>query len=267
MRLLVVDWDFFFPTKPIQSGAKEWLLYDWGHRETTFFIDGPVWYHRAAAFLVAGLSLPNLSGEERTFWRRFTFDKETNLYVTDSNVWAASDEVMDGIERFSEVWLYDAHHDCGYPPQGRLELALKGKTREEYILEVLKTGRYSCEDWMILHFGLGSRLHVRYPSWMTWAEPDDDDMILPPHAVDRQIDDGSNGPKGRFDRVFVCRSGAWVPPWHDRAFRRFIDRAPLSLKRVALDPTVMRPRQFDLLDVERAASMFRAHGRVSADHI
>ncbi|MFE6664221.1 hypothetical protein ACFVFH_11770 [Streptomyces sp. NPDC057697] len=30
-----------------------------------------------------------------------------------------------------------------------------------------------------------------------------------------------------FDLVFVCRSGAWVPPWADASFTDFLHSAPM----------------------------------------
>ncbi len=29
---------------------------------------------------------------------------------------------------------------------------------------------------------------------------------------------------GQVERIFICRSSAWTPPWHDQAFYRFVYR-------------------------------------------
>ncbi|MCH1927432.1 hypothetical protein L6232_21770, partial [Shewanella sp. C31] len=50
-------------------------------------------------------------------------------------------------------------------------------------------------------------------------------------------------------RVFLCRSGAWVPPWADAAFFALLEEAPLP--KVGLDP--LRPRPLDLAALERRA--------------
>jgi len=115
------------------------------------------------------------------------------------------------------VWLYDAHHDSGYPHKGD----------KDYLSRLLERGAWSCEDWMVLYRALGADLHVRYPEWRAWAVTGE---LEPAVYVDRRVDDGSV-PDLEFDKVFVCRSGAWVPPWHDEAFNRFVAAAPIRSSR------------------------------------
>src|SRR5207248_797805 len=58
-RLLVVDFDFFFPN-PLDAGAadtRSLRLYDWGHAETVIHRE-VIWPVRAAAFAAEGLRLP-----------------------------------------------------------------------------------------------------------------------------------------------------------------------------------------------------------------
>ena len=265
MKLLVVDFDFFFPNLN-GSGKKGWELYDWAHREAPFFIDGPVWNMRATAFMMRGMELPGLSGEQRQFWSRFKFDPDAALYIADSNSMAASNELFDGVDRFSEVWLYDAHHDCGYPPQGRAELLGTSEQRMKCITDTLAESTYSCENWMLLHWGLGSKLHVRYPSWMSdWAEPEEDDMILPIEFVDRRVDSPENRPDVVFDRVFVCRSGAWVPPWCDRGFLKFIKNAPRSMPLHWLDDKSQEPRAFSVEECQQMIAAWKLTSALAAD--
>jgi hypothetical protein len=57
----------------------------------------------------------------------------------------------------------------------------------------------------------------------------------------REVDPGGRV-EGVFHRVFLCRSGAWVPPWVDPAFFAFLESAPLPKE--ALEP--LAPRPFDL---------------------
>ena len=58
----------------------------------------------------------------------------------------------------------------------------------------------------------------------------------------------------RFDRVFVCSSGSWTPPWLDEDFERFIARAPVRT-RVNLDG--MQRRTWDTAEVECMADELR----------
>lgn len=44
----------------------------------------------------------------------------------------------------------------------------------------------------------------------------------------QRVDDGDPIAE-EFDTVFVCRSGAWVPPWCDGQFEEFLDAAPFEI--------------------------------------
>ena len=54
-----------------------------------------------------------------------------------------------------------------------------------------------------------------------------------------------------FDRVFVCRSGAWTAPWLDAAFFQFLAAAPVT-HQVNLDGVA--PRSFNLGAAQELAS-------------
>lgn len=205
MRLLVVDFDFFVP---IPEQGPRAALFDWGHLEAEFFIHD-VWPARAAHLQMAGADLPQAEGHT-TFWSRFTFADQVRLLVAESNAAVVGSDAIPRFGEADEVWLFDAHHDAGY-----------GNTDP---LEVARGGRLTCEDWMVLPALCGATLHVRYPQWRTVAmrEPE------PTVAVDRQFDDGQPDQEP-FDVVFVCRSGAWVPPWCDPAFFEFINSCPAGL--------------------------------------
>jgi hypothetical protein len=212
-RLLVVDWDFFcvMHEQPREGDGGLWQLYDWGHSEGNPMFRDFVWPIRAAGFARSGLVLPDTSGEERDFWSRFQINSRADLYVADSNSQAAHPRVT-GAKPPDEVWLYDAHHDCGY--------------KENAWRMVLETKRLSCEDWMLAYHAYGAELHVRYPRWKDYVfdvEPEPDARF----EVDREFDDGANGPDGPIHKVFVCRSGAWAPPWLDGKFKAFVEAAPV----------------------------------------
>ena len=112
MRLLVVDFDYFFP---VPQDPRDPLapLFAWAHFETPYYLL-EAWEERALAFLLRGLSLPEARGWEG-FWGRFAFAREAVLYYAESNALAFHPEVRRGVE---EVVLFDAHHDAGYRPLG-----------------------------------------------------------------------------------------------------------------------------------------------------
>lgn len=236
-KLLVVDWDWFFPAVERPQDGDEWVLYDWGHAESLMFIEA-LWPDRAAGFVRNGLPLPKTNGLDEDFWGRFAFAADVEVFASESNSKAAEPTVADDVD---EVWLYDAHHDAGYHGGGVDEL-----------VRLCDGGRWSCEDWMVLHYAQGASLHVRYPQWRHYAMDDEPAPLVP---VDRQVDDGSNGPDGLvFDRVFVCRSGAWVPPWVDEDFTAFVEAAPAKAE--VLGDYPLAPRAFSMEQVGEYVRMF-----------
>lgn len=247
-RLLVVDWDIFMPRgfeastkvqKEMRARGDHPFNYDWGHREAEYFI-GPAWLFRASAFLQRGIDLPELTGEQEKFWSQFDFNDDVEVFVGESNSFAVNAEVAGayGGTDVTEVWLYDAHHDCGYNP---------AKDPEELVEE----GIFDCGSWMAFYWAAGARLYVRYPEWCEWKQREGE-MTLPRRAVNRRTASPTNGPKGPIDRVFICRSGAWMPSWHDEAFIEFVNKVPNSDTLTVVKPDVynpMEPRDFDMEEV------------------
>jgi hypothetical protein len=222
MRLLVVDFDFFFPNR--EWDPKEWQFWDWGHSESykQKFQTDILWSSRAAAFQSAGIDLPGLTGEQTDFWKRFTFRPHVDLFYADSNKYAIIDQVSRDIE---EVWLFDAHHDSGYGNRTADEMTVSQSV--------------DCGDWMMAYDLWGVDGHVRYPRWRQEGLPEGEswlDMETPTVELDRRIDDPDEE-LPRFDRIFVCRSGSWVPPWDgiEDAFWKFLGDAPVQRRR-AVDP-------------------------------
>lgn len=251
MNILSCDFDYFAVDRQGDPNIsfREQCLYDWSHKETPMFIH-MLWDLRAAGFMRAGLPLPVLSGEERFFWDQFKIKKGATLYYAESHSQAAHLEVTKGWKPGGVVYNYDAHHDCGYSNDG--------------VVRVMREGRIECGEWMVWYHLMGGELHVRYPQWKKWAFDDEPPMSvclssIAPHKkgqepVDRQFHYGE-APDITFDRVFVCRSGAWVPTWHDAAFFDFIERAPVAHK-VNLDNVA--PRKWDEHAVRAMAEQMEA---------
>lgn len=241
-KLLCVDWDSFFADK-LGSNDPDWGLYDWGHAESDFFIHA-LWSNRAMGFVMNGLPLPETTGEERTFWPRFRFDADAKLYFAESNASAVHPDLLGEEDVYSQVWLYDAHHDSGY--------RRKGQT----VRSLTQAGQWSCEDWMVLYKYLGASCHVRYPTWKTWAFDVEPKPLVP---VDRKFDDGGEPRNGRspisFDRIFVCRSGAWVPSWLDDRFEQFLRDCPVQDQTGLHGP--LPPREFSMDQVRREMEQYR----------
>ena len=227
-RLLSIDWDFFFRDQPEKKS--QWTDYDWGHGEFPLFVDPLVWECRALSFTTNGLSLPMTAGFE-SFWSQFQFSGDSKLIVAESHSRAVASVVSEGV---SDVWNYDAHHDGGYNPKPPDEC---------------RDGIWTCEDWMI-YYGLnGALLHVRYPQWKSRA------FVLEGQPLFAHIDIGFHVSEEvrdlTFNRIFVCRSGAWVPPWCDQDFCRFIDACPIPVCMV-LDDVSPRKGSFSTFQINNS---------------
>lgn len=226
--LLVVDFDFFFPRPP--SNSKEgFYLYDWSHRENELFID-MLWTPRAETFIRNNMPLPGVK-DWQGFWERFDITPDAKVYTDESNAGAINPEVEKGV---SQVWLYDAHHDAGYD--------------KETVAKSRETGYWSCDDWMAMYADrLGVKnLHARYPLHRVDAFQEEPKPVIA--RLDRKFDDPAEETP-TFGKVFVCRSGAWVPPWCDDEYHQFL--AELDREKVELRPLV--ERSFDLEKAKASA--------------
>ncbi|QKW07572.1 hypothetical protein HUT18_15485 [Streptomyces sp. NA04227] len=214
MHLLVVDWDYFFPT-PDAGGppGDHPELYGWPVAGEDEFHTEVIWEKRATGFTEAAAELPGVQGTEG-FWDRFTFTDRSVLVFADSNAWAGQlwPSILGGDGAWQSVHLYDAHHDAGY------------RVNHESFEAWKQSGDgIRCENWMLAHHWGGAELHVRFPPWRQSLEHPTEHPLVP---VTMRIDDGTN-PGPAFDLVFVCRSGAWVPPWCDADFSAFLEAAPI----------------------------------------
>lgn len=233
MRLLVVDWDTFFPV--VEPPDTLWDLYDWGHNENWGSgLQSMVWLDRAANFVRSQVPLPGLSGLQETFWQRFTFTANATLFVSESNFASMMPAVRRGIK---EVALFDAHHDGGY----------KERLGEHW----------NCENWAVWYGLKGIPVHVYYPTWRTHVFETEDSCLaetlgLPFH---RQFDHGHPDPHS-FDRIHVCRSGSWVPPWLDGAFQAFLEACPAYCTLRTIGD--VQPRTFDMQTVQEIVVMWQA---------
>ncbi len=234
-RLLVVDWDFFFPMH--HHPDPQWQLFDWGHSEHNPLYFDMIWHGRAAGFLRNNLPLPTVENTAG-FWRRFNFRKTTKLHISDSNVRSWNTSLFRDLDY---VLLFDAHHDSGYQ--------WPDLPNDERVGNLMDQGRVTCEDWMVPYGLAGVQLEHRYPTWRTGAFDEE-----PPPMVDvwRHFDDGGSvGPV--FDYVSICRSSAWVPPWCDDAFDQFCKDS--NLLRRTIEP--LYERTFDPMQAVREAAQMR----------
>ncbi|MFF8831402.1 hypothetical protein [Streptomyces sp. NPDC015131] len=211
MNLLVVDWDFFFPT-PMAGGppVEHSDLYAWPVADDAVHVE-LIWLRRVRKFQAVGMPLPRCTGYEG-FWDRFRISPRAKVYYADSNAWAGHlfPSNLGGEGPWNYVHLYDAHHDCGY------------RNNHKSFDQWKAAGRIGAENWMLAHYWNGSKLAVHFPPWRESMERPAESPLIP---VGMTIDDGS-APEIVFDAVYLCRSGAWVPSWCDDQFSDFLEACP-----------------------------------------
>jgi hypothetical protein len=216
MDLLVVDWDFFFPS-PTAGGplGDHPELFAWPVAEDAMHVEA-IWLKRLRAFEAAGVQLPRCEGYEG-FWDRFTIAAGAKVFYADSNAWASQvfPSNLGGAGPWRSVHLYDAHHDCGYKPNDR--------SFEDWKAGVLSGAkRISAENWLLAHYWNGSQVFVHFPSWReSMTRPTEQPLIPVRMRIDRRLT-----PEVTFDAIFLCRSGGWVPSWCDDQFAEFLNSCP-----------------------------------------
>jgi len=239
MRLLTVDWDFFFyspyTAKEIRHEGDIWL-YDWGHKESPFCMYQPIiWEHRASGFIRHGRELPGLEPGWLGFWDRFQFNDGADFFVAESHLYAGTEQVLDGV---TDVINFDAHHDLGYDPNGNA------------LTNHLRTGAITCDMWGVVPLIYGAFYTWIYPPWH--AGPGEDHVRVFECVEDMGYDLGVLEDDGSiefapFDRLYVCRSAGWMPPWLDEQFDQFVEKAGIAIncnpENIGVD---IPDREFDL---------------------
>ena len=206
---LSVDWDYFFRPDP---------FWDWGHSESPFFVN-EMWSVRFQSAYAHGMDLTKryVPVGHTLFWRAliergFDFTHAIAFY---------GDSHLGAYPAFNEakrrvVYNFDFHHDLLYqPPDSTI----------------------SCENWLY-HLLVKRRYTeavVVYPyprRKMEFKDTLDERPELWPmcdRVSCKTIQELSSGER-RVERIFIARSGAWTPPWADKAFMRLVNSCPALLK-------------------------------------
>jgi hypothetical protein len=237
---LSIDWDAFIPEE------QSW---DWGHSEAHHpaLIDA-LWQIRVAGALARGIDMRQLTAFKAdmhpgVFWdvlvRQGYKLMGAKIAVADSHLHAAQffmDAMADDGVAAPRILHVDAHHDLGYGGMTQLDAYVKRQ-------------RVEAGNWLGVFLRLFPRTKATLvlPSWSDGvvAAAEAQAPMTPSVRKRVKMQQWPALPEGdRVTRVFVCRSGAWSPPWHDLAFARFIE----ALQGVAdqsnvlqMEPTEVRP--------------------------
>lgn len=228
---LNVDWDFFFNEDPI---------WDWGHKETPFFTTA-IWEIRFKSFYPRRLDKFFTHRKEYVrFWKDLQFKgfdfSHTFGIMGDSNIsafWA--------LNSATRILSFDNHHDILY--------------HEEF------TDMLDCGNWMgqLLRKRKSTTAQVVYLNERRMKEEFSFSNELPLSWVENgrlsATDFHSLSKGGKVDRVFICRSSAWTPPWSDKALIKLLTLAPFPIAPISkfpgsfpkdLLPDPMLPREWNL---------------------
>ncbi|MBD3387415.1 MAG: hypothetical protein GF414_00540 [Candidatus Altiarchaeales archaeon] len=233
-RILSVDFDYFYPDS---------APYDWGHSENySPVLANMLWHARAGNvnLMTGDDALESYRPSVPTnFWSRVLKNKP-RAYIADSHV-----EIWDLFEdqpgSSNVVVSYDAHHDCGYGI----------KTPED----ALKISSVDCGSWGLMGKVTGRirSLQLYYPAWRKKA-PETLSEVHGIFDVPAQTKYALPAKPEAFDLVFICRSGAWTPPWYDEEFFKFVESSGLEYE--AMDE-VEEPRSPDMVQAKHLAKEYR----------
>lgn len=209
---LSIDFDFWSFEDP------NW---DFVRNETELYSTA-MWYHRCAGFATLGKDLTGEAVIEDSVvsptdflslleGKGFEFSERCRLFISDSHGYAYRS--LMSAPRSSTIINVDAHHDMGY---GDYEAKLSsGYTEAGSWLEALRRDRKDL------------KIHQIYPSWKTEALEEAADVEA--RGLENwsfsvlSSGDKLEGLSGMVSIVHICKSSAWVPPWHDKAFNRLVD--------------------------------------------
>lgn len=211
MRVLSVDWDYFFPDLA-------WM--DWGHNESALHIHF-LWSLRCGDFNLhtkqSALDFVQPDTERlNNFWSHMLAPhSHPEVLVSESHLDLAlhlsrvrpalgSDWKSQGSTLIiDQLDNYDQHHDCGYDDD------FKGVDCGSWASHLAQTGQLKTY-----------RLH--YPVWRKKTpERSRKELQRRLKGFGRYDHDLPPAP-AEYDLVFVCRSGGWTPSWCDAQFYEFI---------------------------------------------
>lgn len=224
ISLLSVDWDYF-----IYTDNKYQCSYLENKRS---LIDE--WYKRYIMSKQMGRDIREsykLSPEVNSFWNRlkkyFKFSKKAKVYVSDSH--SLSYKIAKE-SKVSSVYLFDAHSDLGYGGMASLNFEVNcanwlGKLLKEKIIDsaVIVYSPYTLENPEYFK-AMNMRYNIRYT-----------DINSLQGVINVPV-------------IHICRSGAWVPPWFDESFSKFVQELNLPCEITDLPERKWDPDNMSLAD-------------------
>jgi len=221
---LSVDWDYFVFTENEYQGSylenKRSLIDEW--------------YKRYIISRKSGRDIRKsykLCPEVKSFWikikKYFRFSDKVKVYVSDSH--SLSYKIAKECKANS-VCLFDAHSDLGYGGAASLNFEVNcanwlGKLLKENAIDsaIIFYSPYTTENPGYFK-QMNMRYNIRYESLDSLKS------------------------RTEISAIHICRSGAWVPPWFDDDFFKFVDELNMPYEKAELMERKWDPENMSLAD-------------------
>jgi len=203
-NVISLDFDFWLEMPEFEN-------YDWGFREAPFFMDY-IWAMRAMDALARGVDLReqiNLPKDEPHPAEFLKLLMDRKLNVVRNSVAISESHVMayKWFVRLKDLHIIhiDAHHDFGYASGMR---------------------QLNCDNWVkyLVAKGKVKKITLIYPKWrLRQVNEWENGGIEAAEKLGVEVDvcyglEESLPRDLKIRKMFICRSGAWVPPWMDEKF-------------------------------------------------
>jgi hypothetical protein len=247
--ILNIDFDYF---------VREMPNWDWQHAEFGGGLVDMLWWTRAQAFLMRKQDVLQETGfhhvtpEPHNFIETlksagFTFEPGLPIVASGSHVFAYFQIVQwmrEGMY-FGKILSFDAHHDMGYHSEKELR-------------HLFDIGRIDCADWqyhLLRRYRMLEGFQI-YPGWKGDRETRSGRCSWKTRpSLKQRFDTGVfsfdllKQHAGHVSAIYLAKSEAWTPPWHDHVVAEFSHSMASEFETEVSTPFVKSHRERDPLVV------------------
>lgn len=199
---LSIDFDWFIRENP---------LWDWGHKEQMLFLNfNPLWLMRYSSLDLVKETDPKTYADfepsdliRMLKSKGFKFSRKTEFLMCESHLGITTAFKENHADLLISL---DAHHDYWENGEAEASIDLDGCSVD-------------CGSWLryFQKKGFYKKTIIVYPKWLSDEDAQED---IKEHKIPFPIVHFKDLEQEDYEvqRVFLCRSGCWVPPHHDQDF-------------------------------------------------